>query len=273
MSETRLLNFRRVETQPASEDSAVVRRPAWMRADTAQIRPAPFAGGEDSHEPEPSAHQQRIAPQAQSSQSHSHTMEQEQRLVPDPGLASLRRSSFPARKSVFPPAVVISRLPPPPVIEEEPKISAQQEAFAQAALDLGSLRARVLSTVEQQLLQLSVQIAQSIIEREVSLDPSLYCTLAKTAVLALGDTQSARVRVSRTAYKAISELYGEAAIDVDGVRVEVSMDASYEGLSVVAEAGPSRVDSKLSERLSAVLRAMEAEHRRNNAVLDTEEPQ
>src|SRR5687767_918191 len=128
--------------------------------------------------------------------------EQEPRLVPDPNAAAMRRSSFPARKSVFPPAVVISRLPPPPVIEEEPKISAEQEAFAQAALDLGALRARILSTVEQQLLQLSVHIAQTIIEREVSLDPSLYRTLAKTAVLALGDTQSARVRVSRTAYKA-----------------------------------------------------------------------
>jgi hypothetical protein len=43
------------------------------------------------------------------------------------------------------------------------------------------------------------------------------------------------------------------------------MDASFEALSVVAEAGPSRVNGRLSERLTAVLRAMEAEHRRNNA--------
>jgi hypothetical protein len=239
-----------------------------MRGGPAQIRPAPFAAQEEAYEPGP------FEPPAPSMPPPApHMTEHEQRLVPDPSTAAMRRSSFPARKSVFPPAVVISRLPPPPVIEEEPKISAEQEAFAQAALDLGALRARILSTVEQQLLQLSVHIAQTIIEREVSLDPSLYRTLAKTAVLALGDTQSARVRVSRTAYKANSELSGEAAIDVDGVRVDVSMDASYEALSVVAEAGPSRVDSKLSERLTTILRAMEAEHRRNNAALDTEELQ
>ena len=43
------------------------------------------------------------------------------------------------------------------------------------------------------------------------------------------------------------------------------MDASFDALNVVAEAGPSRVDARVSERLAAVLRAMEAEHRRNNA--------
>jgi len=262
LSDTRPLTFRKVEDAAARADSGVVARPAWMRAEPQQIRPA-FAASDESQEPSPCENEP--PPPA--------AVEAEPRLVPDPSVATLRRSSFPARKSVFPAAVVISRLPPPPVIEEELKISAEQEAFAQAALDLGALRARILSTVEQQLLQLSVHIAQTIIEREVSQDPSLYRTLARTAVLALGDTQSARVRVSRAAYRAISELYGEAAIDVDGVRVEVSMDASYEALSVVAEAGPSRVDSRLSERLSAMLRAMEAEHRRNNAAMHTEEEQ
>lgn len=266
MSDTRPLNFRKVDPGAGKQqESGVVTRPAWMRVDGQQIRPAPFSGSQDALEPEPV---DKGAP----TQAHEQEPEPEPRLVPDPHSAGLRRSSFPARKSVFPPAVVISRLPPPPVVEE-PKISPEQEAFAQAALDLGALRARVLSTVEQQLLQLSVHIAQTIIEREVTLDPSLYRTLARTAVLALGDTQSARVRVSRAAYRAISELYGEAAIDVDGVRVEVHMDASYDALSVVAEAGPSRVDSKLSERLSTMLRAMEAEHRRNNATIDTEEGQ
>jgi hypothetical protein len=176
-----------------------------------------------------------------------------------------RRSSLPPRKSAYPPPVTISRYPAPPAPELVP--SAEQEAFVQAALELGSLRARILSSVESDLLSLAVHIAQAIIEREVTLDPSVHTTLARTAVLALGDTQAARLRVSRAAYRAITELHGEAAIDVDGVHVEVSMDASFEALSVVAEAGPSRVDARMSERLSAVLRAMEAEHRRHNAEL------
>ena len=184
----------------------------------------------------------------------------------------VRRSSLPPRKSVVPPPqVVITRLPPPPTqVVEEAKPSPEQVAFAHAALDVAALRARVLSSVETELLSLAVHIAQVILEREIALDPTLHRNLARTAVLALGDTQAARLRVSRSAFRAITELYGEAAIDVDGVRVEVSMDATLDALSVVAEGGPSRVDARMDERLSAVLRAMLAEHRRQNAVVEEE---
>jgi hypothetical protein len=256
MSDVRPLSFRRVEGEASNESGAApMVRPNWLAAPAAVVRPAPFAAREEqelvNEEPAQEPLAQHDAPLP---------------LPPAPFTAEPalpRRSSLPPRKSVFPPQVLITRMPPPPEAEQKP--TPEQEAFAQGALELASLRARVLSSIESELLSLAVHIAETIIEREVTLDPSLHTTLARTAVLALGDTQSARLRVSRAAYKAISELYGEAAIDVDGVRVEVSMDASFEALSVVAEAGPSRVNGRLNERLTAVLRAMEAEHRRNNA--------
>jgi hypothetical protein len=255
MSDVRPLNFRHVADEGQKESGAMgLGRPNWLAPAEAIVRPAPFAQRDEpemaSEEPAQEIATARELPQPAPAA-----------YTPDPAMP--RRSSLPPRKSVFPPQVLISRLPPP--LEEEPRPSPEQEAFAQGALELASLRARVLSSVESELLSLAVHIAETIIEREVTLDPSLHTTLARTAVLALGDTQSARLRVSRVAYRAITELYGEAAIDVDGVHVEVSMDASFEALSVVAEAGPSRVNGRLSERLTAVLRAMEAEHRRKNA--------
>lgn len=256
MSDVRPLNFRRVEDEPAKESSArSMDRPNWLSAPKAVVRPAPFAARQEE---EPVYEEQAHAELP--THSEAPLPPPPPMFSPEPALP--RHSSLPPRKSVFPPQLRISRMPPP---EAEQKPSPEQEAFAQGALELASLRARVLSSVESELLSLAVHIAETIIEREVTLDPSLHTTLARTAVLALGDTQSARLRVSRAAYRAITELYGEAAIDVDGVRVEVSMDASFEALSVVAEAGPSRVNGRLNERLSAVLRAMEAEHRRNNA--------
>lgn len=261
MSDIRPLSFRKVASADGSaQESHALRKPVWLRPGSLSVRPAPFARDDQHGEQEPAApmhaeHSVEAAPAVE---------------APAP---PMRRSSFPPRRSMFPQASV-SRMPPPmaplPVIEE-PKFTEEQEAFAQAALDLAALRARVLSGVENELLGLAVHIAQAIIEREVTLDPSLHKVLARTAVLALGDTQAARVRVSRTAYRAITELYGEGAIDVDGVRVEMSMDNTLDALSVVAEAGPSRVDSRMSERLAAVLRAMEAEHRRNNADLASDE--
>lgn len=174
-----------------------------------------------------------------------------------------RRSSLPPRKSVPPPPVVITGLPPLPEFAnaEPPPVSEAEQRFAEAALELGSLRARIVSTIEAQLLELSVDIAEAIIEREIARDPAVLSTLAKTALSALGDTTSSRLRVSREAHRTLSQLYGEAAVDVDGVRVDMVLDNSLEGLDVVAETPASRVDGRLKERLSAVLRALEAEQR------------
>jgi hypothetical protein len=267
MSDVRPLNFRRVADEaPKESGGGSMARPNWLAPPEAVVRPAPFAQRDEPELPATTGHAQHAYDDPLSHEPSQHSYDAPlpapPAFTPEPAMA--RRSSLPPRKSVHPPQVVITRMPPPPA-EVEQKPSPEQEAFAQAALELASLRARVLSGIESELLGLAVHIAEAIIEREVARDPSLHTTLARTAVLALGDTQHARLRVSRSAYRAISELYGEAAIDVDGVRVEVSMDASFEALSVVAEAGPSRVNGRLSERLSAVLRAMEAEHRRNNA--------
>jgi flagellar biosynthesis/type III secretory pathway protein FliH len=57
-------------------------------------------------------------------------------------------------------------------------------------------------------------------------------------------------------------------VDVDGVRVELVLDHSLEGLGVVAETASSRVDGRISERLRGVLSALEAEHRRSGAEED-----
>lgn len=268
MSDVRPLSFRRVDDESAAENARA--RPNWLAPRDMQIRPAfveePRApirlpAPVEHVEPEPERSADLLPPKPTSqSQLNAPVYAQVAGYGAEPPVARL--SSLPPRKSVYPPQRTLSRHPPAPV-EQQP--SAEQEAFVHAALDLAALRGRVLSQVENELLSLAVHIAQAIIEREVKLDPSLHITLARTAVLALGDTQAARLRVSRAAYRAITELHGEAAIDVEGVRVELSMDASFDALSVVAEAGPSRVDSRVSERLAAVLRAMEAEHRRNNA--------
>ncbi|MDB4977043.1 MAG: hypothetical protein JWN48_5384 [Myxococcaceae bacterium] len=175
----------------------------------------------------------------------------------------MRRSSLPPRMSLAPPPVVITRPPPPPNIEPANVITpAEQEAYAHAALEIGSLRARLLSGTEAQLLELAVSIAEALIEREIEKDPAIHLAFARAAVAALGDTRAAKLRVSRAAYRAITEIHGEEAVDVDGVRVELMLDNSLEGLSVVAESGASRVDGRVTERLSAVLRAIEADHRR-----------
>jgi hypothetical protein len=237
----RPLVFRTVDGKPVV--------PSWLRHGAQKVQPAPFARGHGSdgraEEPEESEH--HSAP------------------PPPPPSMQMRRSSLPPRMSAPPPhhPVVITSPPSAPPL---PQITpAEQQAYAHAALELASLRARVLASCEAQLLELSVSIAEALIERAIERDPAIHGALARAAVAALGDTRTAKLRVSRSAFKAISQIHGEEAVDVDGVRVELMLDNSLEGLSVIAEAGASRVDGRVTERLSAVLRALEAEHRREGS--------
>lgn len=246
------LVFRTLEGKPVV--------PSWLRHASQQIVPAagPFARPANDLEPEPyGSDAERASPRPASRDS-----------VPPPGLhrSSMppRRSSLPPRVSVPPPPVVITRpptaAPPPPALTP-----AEQQAYVHAALEVASLRARVLAQAEAQLLELAVAIAESILERQIERDPSLYAALARAAVAALGDTRSAKLRVGRIGFRAIADLHGEEPVEVDGVRVELVLDNSLEGLGVIAESGAGKVDGRLNERLGAVLRALEADYRRRGA--------
>lgn len=255
--------------------------PSWIRHAAEKVVPVPAFGGrphndqhshapqhepehehyEEHHdaEPEPYPHG---GPQGYAQ--HGHAPQARESIAPPP-----RRSSMPPRMTVPPAPVVITRpttVPPPPMAPPAPRLTPEeQQEYAMSALELGSLRARTLANAESQLIELAVSIAEVIIEREIEKDPAIHAALARAAVSALGDTRHAKLRVSRKAFRAITEIHGEEALDVDGVSVELTLDNSLEGLSVVAESGASRVDGRVTERLAAVLRALEADHRRKAA--------
>ncbi len=256
------LVFRTLEGKPVV--------PSWLRHASQQVMPAsgPLARAQQSDlEPEP---YQSSAPEAAAALSPAHG------AVPAPVAPAsrppmrdsvppqvLRRSSLPPRLSAPPPPVVITR---PPTAPPVPAITpAEQLAYVHAALELASLRARTLAQTEAQLLELAVAIAETILERQIERDPTLYAPLARAAVAALGDTRSAKLRVARAGFRAITEMHGEEPVEVDGVRVELVLDNSLEGLGVIAESGASKVDGRVRERLAAVLRALEADHRRQGA--------
>jgi vacuolar-type H+-ATPase subunit E/Vma4 len=240
--------------------------PSWLRhAQRTSVHPATgaLARAERSSVPPPMPDNDVEAPEERESEPFPSRPSLSPMITESIGQSVYRRSSLPPRRSAPPPPVVITRPPSSPPSVPPPKLTpAEQQAFATAALELASLRARVLSNAESQLLELAVQVAEVIIEREVERDPAVHEAFARAAVAALGDTRHAKVRVSRQAFKAISEIHGEEAVDVDGVRVEMMLDNSLEGLSVVAESGASRVDGRVSERLGAVLRALKADMRR-----------
>ena len=174
---------------------------------------------------------------------------------------------------------VLSQLPPPPKLgslipgaRSAPPpahdggyalMHEHAEAFANAAVELAIARTATINLLEGQLLDLAIEIASSLIEREVEREPKLHATLARAALSSLGDASGATLRTSPEAYETICQTLGGAEANVRGVHLQVIADATIPGLGCVVDGDNMRIDATVSERLRAVRRAFEEERRRN----------
>lgn len=166
-----------------------------------------------------------------------------------------------------PPPGSQSQPPPAPASDEMTssialELEARMEAFAEAAVELAAARARVIASMEGQVIDLAVEIAAALVERSLEADPELHGALATAALRTLGDPSTARLRAGRESYAAIVEVFDEPAVRLDDIRVAVELDPSIDGLGCVAENDRAQVDGRVAERLRSVRRAIEDERRR-----------
>jgi flagellar biosynthesis/type III secretory pathway protein FliH len=169
-----------------------------------------------------------------------------------------------------------SKLPPPPLIpgaRSSPPTAAaneaglellheQREAFTNAALELAMARTATLAVLESQLLDLSIEIAESLIEHEIARNPELHSTLAHAALKSLGDTDRVTLRTSPDAFEAICQQLGGPETTVNGVHVTVHADDTIPGLGCIVDGESVRIDATVTERLRAVRRAFADERRK-----------
>ncbi len=182
---------------------------------------------------------------------------------------ALDASSPPSPDVMAPPA---PPPPAPPVAPQPPAPPARDpfaDAFARAVAEHLTARARALAAVEDQLLELSVQLAEVLVERELEREPELHAALVRTALAALEGHQPTGARASRAAYTAIVGAFGVAEVEVDGVRVPITLDPRLDGVGVVVDGVDTRVDGRVGERLRSALRAMQDERRRREAEVAT----
>ncbi|HKU44569.1 MAG TPA: FliH/SctL family protein [Polyangiales bacterium] len=136
------------------------------------------------------------------------------------------------------------------------------QAFASAAVELAIARAATLAILEGQLLDLSIEVAEALIEKEVESDPSLHTALARAALASIGDAKQVTLRTSPDGFAAITAALGGEETEVRGIRVHIVSDDSIPGLGCVVDGEAVRVDATVAERLRAVRRAFEEERRR-----------
>lgn len=206
-----------------------------------------------------------------------------------PGPATGARRENPARKPPLgadrsragggqPQAGDLRSLPPGPAAGQgqvvgrnaqpalDPALEAQlREAtahFGQACTDLALARHEALSEVEGQLLDLSVRIAEVIVEREVDTHTDLHLRLVEAALDCIAGEREVMLQVSEATHAVLSELHGATQFERDGVAVRMVKKPGLPGLGCVVETGHVRVDGRVAQRLQAVRRAFEEERRR-----------
>jgi hypothetical protein len=152
--------------------------------------------------------------------------------------------------------------PPPANDQGDNELMNAIQAFASAAVELSIARSATMAVLEGQLLDLSIEVAEALIEREVEADPTLHAALARAALQSLGDSTSVTLRTSPDGFEAIVAALGGTEVEVRGVRVQIVSDATIPGLGCVVDGDSVRVDASVGERLRAVRRAFEEERRR-----------
>jgi hypothetical protein len=248
MSDARPFTFPRLEPMAAV--------PSWVEAanNAGQIRSLVSHLSGDEPEPQPPARVDSMPHQVEEHEvPHFDAPMEEQRLLGRlPGPPSLG-SLIPGARSN----------PPPANDAGHATLNERSEAYANAAVELAIARAATLAVLEGQLLDLAVEIASAIIEREVESAPQLHAALARAALGSLGDSTHVTLRTSPDGFATICASLGGEEIDVRGVRVQVVADVSIPGLGCVVDGDSVRVDATVSERLRAVRRAFEDERRKS----------
>jgi hypothetical protein len=251
---------------PTSEEP--ITTPAWLRGEAAQPvenlvdRLKPDAG-----QPAPQAAEREPRPDAP--------------LPPPPRKPGQRKERAKPAQDRAPPAPRVPKVAgigalapgarsivPPALDGHDARLEGGMNAFAEAVTELAIARSSVLAAVEGDLLDLSLKIAEAIIESEVEQNTELHTVLVRAALRSLGDCSHVRMRTSQETFGALVEHMGSATFEMNGIAVELVADSTIPGLGCVIDEEHARVDATVAERLRSVRIAFEDERRRRPGGLE-----
>jgi hypothetical protein len=148
-------------------------------------------------------------------------------------------------------------IPPPPstpsLRDWEGELAALEDDVVAATAAATAHRKAVLAASERDLVSLAIAIAERVIGREISLDPSLVATLAREGVAALTDQDDLTIAIAPdVAERVPADAWQRALDNVPPPVVDPKLGAAR--VEVRGKFG--RVDASVAARLDAVVRAM-----------------
>ncbi len=144
--------------------------------------------------------------------------------------------------------------------EEGLRIAAEQqqtrvEALAQLVENASADAGRLVRALEQEVVELSLAVAEKVIEREARADPALVLEVIRAALAEIEDETVARVRVNPDDFELVQGRWDEAIARHGGVaaqRAELLPDELVETGGCVVETRVGRVDAQLHAKLAQI---------------------
>ncbi len=159
-------------------------------------------------------------------------------------------SHHPSRMPSLPPSAPVSlsvhpATIPPPIRDYEGEIAALQAQLEGCVRAMTCMRRHVLEASERQLVELSVAVAERIVGREVTTDPSVVLGWAREGIAALSEQDALVLTVSSDLAGAV----GEVADWTQDEQVEVRIGGSLEPATCEVRSDMGRVDASVLARL------------------------
>jgi flagellar assembly protein FliH len=133
----------------------------------------------------------------------------------------------------------------------EKKLEAAMQRCGDAILELGKLRSFLFTQVEQQVVKLSMQVAQKIVRREIQADRDIIQTLVRVALGHVAEKSAVTIHLSPLDYNYLLEQRAELS-QSEGRDISLLADKSIErgGCLIQTECGD--IDARIEEQFREV---------------------
>lgn len=140
--------------------------------------------------------------------------------------------------------------------QAEEDFAKVSEALAQALLATGPLRGRILQESEEDLLKLSVSIARTVLQRELSCDPWILASVVQGAVELASDAGEVVVRLSPADYQMVVQRPEFAVSPGEKRRVSLKEDAALPPGGCLVETARGTLDAGVESQLDQIYRRL-----------------
>jgi flagellar assembly protein FliH len=141
--------------------------------------------------------------------------------------------------------------------QERAKLRTAGEALLKATTELTALKKETLEKSEQEMLNLTLCVAEKVIHQEVSTGREVVLSVLRAAMKDILDREGLRIRMNPLDYHHLMENNPERLQDVEGLRnAVIEADETVGPGGVVIETLFGEVDARLDRQLDGVKEAL-----------------